>query len=72
MVFNCDESLDVKSISRTFYGIASAGAWGCFDEFNRLSVAQLSAISSVIRDIQKGLKQLMVDSQGGPHKTPVV
>jgi hypothetical protein len=64
LVFNCDESLDVKSISRTFCGIASAGAWGCFDEFNRLSEAQLSAISSVIRDIQNGLKRMIGDSKG--------
>jgi dynein heavy chain 2 len=64
LVFNCDESLDVQSISRTFYGLASAGAWGCFDEFNRLSQAQLSAVSTVIRDIQNGLKQMIGCSNG--------
>ncbi|VDN34878.1 unnamed protein product [Cylicostephanus goldi] len=36
LVFNCDEGIDVHSMSRIFIGIVQCGAWGCFDEFNRL------------------------------------
>lgn len=32
------------------------GAWGCFDEFNRLEEATLSAISTHIHIIQDGLR----------------
>lgn len=72
LVFNCDEALDVKSISRTFCGLTSAGAWGCFDEFNRLSQAQLSAVSSVIRDIQNGLKRMNATAEGRPPLLPTL
>ena len=36
LVFNCDEGIDEKSMGRIFTGLVKCGAWGCFDEFNRL------------------------------------
>ena len=55
LVFNCDEGLDVKSMSRIFMGLCRGGAWGCFDEFNRLSEIVLSAVSMDIQTIQTAL-----------------
>ena len=57
LVFNCDEGLDVKSMSKIFMGLCRSGAWGCFDEFNRLSESVLSAISMDIQTIQLQLMQ---------------
>lgn len=37
-------------------GLARCGAWGCFDEFNRLQEATLSAISMLIQPLQVALK----------------
>ena len=56
LVFNCDEGIDFKSMGRIFMGLVKCGAWGCFDEFNRLKEDQLSAISDMIQVIQAALK----------------
>ncbi|XP_026994578.2 cytoplasmic dynein 2 heavy chain 1 isoform X2 [Tachysurus fulvidraco] len=57
LVFNCDEGIDVKSMGRIFVGLIKCGAWGCFDEFNRLEEAVLSAVSMQIQAIQDSLRQ---------------
>ncbi|KAG5501524.1 hypothetical protein JKF63_03353 [Porcisia hertigi] len=56
LVFNCDEGIDFKAMGRILIGIVKCGAWGCFDEFNRLKIDQLSAISQMIQVIQQALK----------------
>ena len=56
LVFNCDEGIDAKGMERIFKGIVKCGAWGCFDEFNRLEPKVLSAISQQIQTIQYALK----------------
>ncbi|KAJ3025524.1 UNVERIFIED_CONTAM: Cytoplasmic dynein 2 heavy chain 1 [Siphonaria sp. JEL0065] len=57
LVFNCDEGIDYKSMGRIFVGLVKCGAWGCFDEFNRLDEAVLSAVSQQIQVIQAALKK---------------
>ena len=57
LVFNCDEGIDFQSMGRIFTGLVKSGAWGCFDEFNRLKEDQLSAVSQQIQLIQAALKQ---------------
>uniref|UniRef100_A0A9J2Q4R6 Cytoplasmic dynein 2 heavy chain 1 n=1 Tax=Ascaris lumbricoides TaxID=6252 RepID=A0A9J2Q4R6_ASCLU len=56
LVFNCDEGIDVHSMSRIFVGLVQCGAWGCFDEFNRLDQTVLSAVSMQVQTIQNAIK----------------
>ena len=58
LVFNCDENFDFKAMGRIFVGLCQVGAWGCFDEFNRLEERILSAVSQQILIIQLGLREL--------------
>lgn len=55
LVFCCDEGFDFRAMGRIFLGISRVGAWGCFDEFNRLEERILSAVSQQIQTIQQGL-----------------
>lgn len=55
IVINCDESFDLPAMGRIFIGLCRVGASACFDEFNRLSEAVLSAVSQQIQTIQGGL-----------------
>ena len=57
LVFNCDEGIDFAGMGRIFCGIVMSGAWGCFDEFNRLRQEHLSAISQQIQIIQDAIKE---------------
>uniref|UniRef100_A0A336KP21 Dynein heavy chain, cytoplasmic n=1 Tax=Culicoides sonorensis TaxID=179676 RepID=A0A336KP21_CULSO len=56
LVFNCDETFDFQAMGRIFVGLCQVGAWGCFDEFNRLEERMLSACSQQIQTIQEALK----------------
>ena len=61
LVFNCDETFDFQAMGRIFVGLCQVGAWGCFDEFNRLEERMLSAVSQQIQTIQESLKAQALD-----------
>lgn len=59
LVFCCDETFDFRATGRIFVGLCQVGAWGCFDEFNRLEERILSAVSQQVQTIQQGLANLV-------------
>lgn len=56
VVFNCSPEMNVQSCARNFSGLSQTGAWGCFDEFNRIVVEVLSVVALQVTAILNAIK----------------
>jgi len=54
-VINCSPEMDYKGLGNIFKGVASSGAWVCFDEFNRLIPEVLSVCTVQFKAVCDGI-----------------
>ena len=55
---NASSQMTIRTLADLFRGLLSMGAWGCFDEFNRISVDVLSVVAMQISTIQDAIHLL--------------
>jgi dynein heavy chain, axonemal len=67
-VFNCSDQMNHTVLGKIFKGLSLTGSWGCFDEFNRISTAVLSIVSTQFRTLTDAMRlQDVSQSRNGAY-----
>jgi dynein heavy chain len=74
VVTNCSDEHRFRDMAKIFKGVCQSGLWGCFDEFNRISLPTLSVVAAQVESITQGKKQKLTKFwfPGEPEKIRLV
>jgi dynein heavy chain len=56
VVINCSGEQNFRDMAKILKGVCQSGLWGCFDEFNRISLGTLSVVAAQVESITQAKK----------------
>jgi len=59
VVTNCSPEHNMSDMAKIFKGLCMSGLWGCFDEFNRISLPTLSVVAAQVESMTNAKKKNM-------------
>jgi dynein heavy chain len=72
VVTNCSDEHRYRDMAKIFKGICQSGLWGCFDEFNRISLPTLSVVASQVGAITNAKKNNLKKFDFPGEERPII